>query len=63
MIPLSRSEILVLQLALETQRHDMKRKLAMARVRDDPAAVERMEKWLAATKPLQDKLNHMQVQR
>ena len=56
-------EVLILQLALDAYRHETRRNLAAARKRNDAKSVERMEAWLAATKPLQDKLNALQVAR
>lgn len=63
MTRLTGPEVLILQLALEAQRHQTRRNLDAARKRNDARSVERMEAWLAATKPLQDKLNAMQVAR
>ncbi len=63
MTRLTGPEVLILQLALEAQRHATGRNLAAARKRNDAKSVERMEAWLAATRPLQDRLNAMQVAR
>jgi hypothetical protein len=53
-------ELLILQAALEAQRHATGRNLAAARKRNDAKSIERMEAWLAATKRLHDKLDAMQ---